>query len=187
MKKVFILSKDTTFSRGIEAVLDKAWVQVSMPGVAVNSLYAYCCSFKPDICIIHSSYIQGFYQIFDMLISAKKCYVVYFSARMEIGVLYNVASSPMFYMLPEEKIYGINEILAIMERDTLLISGLEEKVSRYKEKLEEDRIVRKAKMAIMKYKGCSEDEAYRMIQKKAMDERTSKAAAAKKLLSEVEK
>ncbi len=187
MKKIFILSKDTSFIRNIDSILNKAQYQVTAPSVSVNSIYTYCCSFKPDICIIHSSYIQGYYQIFDMLISSKKCYVVYFSSLMEIGILYNVSSSSMFYMLSEEKLYGINEILEIMEKDTLVIQKLEETVERYKDKLEEDRMVRKAKMAIMKYKNCSEDEAYRMIQKKAMDDRTSKSIAAKKLLSEVEK
>lgn len=187
MKKVFILSKDTAFAKAIERILDKQKYQVSMPSVHINSLYTYCCSFKPDICIIHSSYMQGFYQIFDMLISSKGCYCLYISSLIEIGALYNVSRSPMFYMLKEEGIFGLNEILDIMQRDTLLIQSLEEQNVRYKEKIEEDRFVRKAKLAIMKYKNCSEDDAYRLILKRSMDERISKLQAAKKLLNEVEK
>lgn len=187
MEKIFILSNDASFTRNIDRIIDKQKYQVTTPNISVNSLYTYCCSFKPNVCIIHHSYVDGFYKVFDMLISIKKCFVVYFTSLIEIGSLYNVISSPMFYMMEEEKIFGINEVIEIMKKDTSIIFSLEEQVFKYKEKIEEERIVRKAKLAIMKYRNCSEDEAYKMILKKSMDERITKALASKKIISEVEK
>lgn len=78
-------------------------------------------------------------------------------------------------------------MIEIMQKDTQTIESMEQEINKYKEKIEEERMVRKAKLAIMKYRKCSEDEAYKTILKKSMDERISKLLAAKKIYSEVEK
>lgn len=187
MQKVFILSKDSSFTRNMNLILDRQKYQVSTPEIHANTLFTYCCNFKPDICIIHNSFIQGYYQVFDLLISSRKCFVLYFSSIMELGSLYNVISSPRFFIASDEKLYGANELLEIMQKDTQTIESMEQEINRYKEKIEEERMVRKAKLAIMKYRKCSEDEAYKAILKKSMDERISKLLAAKKIYSEVEK
>lgn len=187
MKKIFLLSNDVSFIKKMETILDKNKYQTMVVNVPASGLFAYCCNYKPDICIIHHSYVNGFYNIFDMIITLKNCFILYFTPLMENGILYNVINSPMFYMLEEEKISGINEIIEVMQKETSIIHSLEEKIDKYKEKMEEMRIVRKAKLAIMKYKNCSEDEAYRYILKRSMDERISKLIAAKKIIKEVEK
>ena len=90
-------------------------------------------------------------------------------------------------MLSDDKLMGINEILTIMQKDISIISNLEDKVSMYKEKMDEERLVRRAKLALIKYKKFTEDEAYRYILKRSMDERISKSLSAKRIISEVEK
>ena len=187
MKKIFVLSNDISFTRKIDEALDKSKYNVSMPSILSNSLFTYCCNFNPDICIVHSSYLNGQYKVLEMLAMAKKCIVVYFTTIVDNSSLYNLLTSPMFYMLEDDKLMGINEILAIMQKDITIISNLEEKVSMYKEKMDEERLVRRAKLALIKYKNITEDEAYRYILKKSMDERISKALSAKRIISEVAK
>lgn len=187
MKKIFILSNDISFTRKIDEILDKSKFNVSMPSVLSNSLFTYCCNFNPDICIIHSSYLNGQYKLLEMLATSKKCIVIYFTSLVDNSSLYNLLSSPMFYLLEDDKVMGINEILVVMQKDISIISNLEEQVNMYKEKMDEERLVRKAKLALIKYKKLTEDEAYKYILKKSMDERISKAISAKRIISEVAK
>lgn len=187
MKKIFILSNDISFTRKIDELLDKSKYNVSMPSILSNSLFSYCCNFNPDICIVHSSYLNGQYKVLEMLAMSKKCIVVYFTTIVDNSSLYNLLSSPWFYMLSDDKLMGINEILTIMQKDISIISNLEDKVSMYKEKMDEERLVRRAKLALIKYKKFTEDEAYRYILKRSMDERISKSLSAKRIISEVEK
>ncbi len=187
MEKIFVLSKDASFSENIKNYINKEKYIISEPAISARDLFTYCCNFKPMAVLIHTSYLQGFYRVFDLLISSKKCLVLYFSSMMELGSVYNVITSPLFYMLEENRVQCVNEIMDLMLKDTQIISQLEDRLDKYKEKMEEEKMIRKAKLAIMNIRGCSEDEAYRTILKKSMDERISKALAAKKIISEVEK
>lgn len=187
MKKAFILSNDISFTRKLDELLDKSKYNVSFPAVSVNSLFTYCCNFNPDVCIIHSSYLNGQNKVLEMLAMSKKCIVIYYTTLIDNSLMYNLLTSPMFYMLSDDKLMGINEILTIMEKDINIITNLEDKVSMYKEKMDEERLVRKAKLALIKYKNYTEDEAYKYILKRSMDERISKALSAKRIINEVEK
>ena len=180
--KIFILSKDLTFARNVESILDKTRHQISKPIVEANSLYSYISSFKPDACIIHKSYLNGSYNLFEQIVSSNRCLVIYFTPTMESGPFYNVANNPLFFMMKDSSYYGINEVVDIMARDKTIIYNLSTDLEKMKFKAEEERFVRKAKLLIMKQNKCSEDEAYKAILKCAMDFRISKLEAAKKLL-----
>ena len=187
MNKVILLSNDQVLNRNIEYIIDKQIYQLQILNININSLYTYCCNFKVDICLVHSSVINGYYQIFDMLIASRKCYVIYFSSKMETGQLYNVIGSSRFNILTEQSYYSINDVIQLMIKDSQIIEKLEEEVSLYKEKVEEERMIRKVKLMLIKKLGLTEDEAYKYILKKSMDERISKFNAAKKIFNEVGK
>ncbi len=180
--KIFILSKDLIFARNIENVLDKARHQMVRPTVEANSLYSYVSNFKPDVCIIHKSYINGSYNLFEQIVTSNRCLVIYFTSIVESGPFYNVMNNPSFFMMKDDNFYGINEVIDIMIKDKLIIDSLQNNLELMKIKAEEERFVRKAKLKIMKSKNCSEEEAYKAILKCAMDFRISKLDAAKKLL-----
>lgn len=187
MNKVILLSNDQVLNRNIEYIIDKQKYQLQILNININSLYTYCCNFKVDICLVHSSVINGYYQVFDMLIASRKCHVIYFSSKMETGQLYNVIGSSRFNILPEQSYYSINDVIQLMIKDSQIIEKLEEEVSLYKEKVEEERMIRKVKLMLIKKLGLTEDEAYKYILKKSMDERISKFNAAKKIFNEVGK
>ncbi len=180
--KIFILSKDQIFARNIEAVLDKTRHQLVRPSVEANSLYSYISSFKPDACIIHKSYIEKSYNLFEQIVASNRCLVIYFSPTVESGPFYNVMNNPTFFMMQDDSYYGINEIIDIMARDRTIIYNLQDSLDKMKAKAEEERFVRKAKLELMKLNKYSEDDAYKAILKCAMDFRISKLEAAKKLL-----
>ena len=180
--KIFILSKDLIFARNIEVILDKARHQTIRPTIDANNLYSYISNFKPDVCIIHKSYINGSYNLFEQIVASNRCLVIYFTPMMESGPFYNVMNNPRFFMMKDDNYYGINEIIDIMARDKATIYNLQSRLDKMKEKVEEERFVRKAKLELMKLNNISEDEAYKAILKCAMDFRISKLEAAKKML-----
>ena len=180
--KIFILSKDLTFARNVEAILDKTRHQMVKPNVEANGLYSYVASFKPDVCIIHKSFIDSSYNLFEQIVTSNKSIVIYFSPTMESGPFYNVMNNPSFFMLKDDSYYGLNEIIDIMAKDKKIINSLQENLDLMKFKAEEERFIRKAKLKLMKINNCSEEEAYKAILKCAMDERISKLEACKILL-----
>ena len=97
MKKVFIMSNDKTFERGVMEALPISEYNVSTPTVEAASLYSYMLQFHPDVIIIHNSYIKGYYRLIDMLLQSKRLYVIYASALLEEGALYNALSSFSLY------------------------------------------------------------------------------------------
>ncbi len=180
--KIFILSKDLIFARNIENILDKTRHQMVKPNVEANSLYSYVSSFKPDVLIIHKSYLNGSYNLFEQIVTSNRCIVIYFTPTMESGPFYNVMNNPLFFMLKDSSYYGINEVIDIMAKDRSIIFNLLDNLDLLKSKAEEERFIKKAKLKLMKINNISEEEAYKAILKCAMDDRISKLEACKKLL-----
>lgn len=185
MKKVFILSGDKTFERGVINTLSLSEYNVSTPAVEPQSLYSYMLQFHPDVIIIHNSYIRGYYRLFDMLLQSRRCYVIYGSALLEEGALYNALSSSRFFMMDDRSYMGIPMIIKIMERDTQLIEAYASENDKLKAKVLEGGLVKKAKAYLMEHEQMSEDDAYKYILKLSMDKRTSKAEIAKNILNGV--
>ena len=74
-----------------------------------------------------------------------------------------------------------------MEQNTKILCSLETELIELKNKMEEERLVKKAKLLLMKKYLLTEDEAYKLILKRAMDDRVSKMIVAKNIIKEVEK
>ena len=89
--------------------------------------------------------------------------------------------------MDDKYLIAINELLPYMEKNIKYISSLNNELDKLKASVEEERLVKKAKICLMKAYMLSEGEAYKLILKRSMDERVSKAVIAKSILKEVEK
>lgn len=182
MKKIYVLSNDQTFIRSIDRCLDKIKYNIKVLDIKVTELYKYICSHQVDFIIVHSSYIDNYYNIFDMLLGAKRCGIIYVSRNLEYGNLFNATNNPRFYMIEPGKEEALNDIITIMYRSINAIDQVTNELNKYKEKVEENKLVNKAKVYLMNNKGLSEEEAYKLILKYAMDKRLSKLEISKSIL-----
>lgn len=187
MKKLFIFSMDSIFNRNLELTINKNEYMLVYPNINNLMLYSYAISNNTNYIIIHSSFLNKNYQYIDMLISMKKYIVIYISNNLEYGFLYNALNSSYFHMMNDKYLSSINEIIPLMEKNTKILCSLETELVELKNKMEEERLVKKAKLLLMKKYSLTEDEAYKLILKRAMDDRVSKMIVAKNIIKEVEK
>lgn len=185
MKNIMVLCSDKRFKNRISLMIDRNLYQVDFLDISAQDIYHAIFYKQIDVCIIHSSVLGGYYQLFDKLVSSKKWLVIYFSNKMEIGLLTSVIDSPRFLLLNDAKVEGINEIISISKKNIKMIEFYEKQIEGLKEKIEEEALVKKAKIRLMKKDKLSEEDAYRLILKKSMDLRISKANAARQILEEV--
>lgn len=185
MKKVFIMSNDSAFVKNIGLTLDKSKYMAFEQKCSVEQLFSFCTRTTIDILIVDSGFLNGNIQVLHQILTAKRCIIIYATKLSEVGMLYSVLDNPRFYRLPERAYHAINEILEIIQRDTQIIDLKEQEISRYREKIEEDRFVRKAKGYLIQVLGYTEEEAHKLILKKSMNLRMSKLNVAKKILEGV--
>lgn len=144
-------------------------------------IYNDILQYRPDFCIIHYNSLNGYYPLFRMILDRPNTKIIYVTPIMELGMLESFIDSPYFFVLDEKHIFAIEEIIYSMEKYIAKIELLANKLSEANYKLNEEKMVKKAKIILMKHK-LSEDEAYKTILKIAMDLRISKLEAAKKIL-----
>lgn len=178
---------DSIFNRNLELAINKNEYTLVYPNITNQMLYSFVIGNNANYIIIHSSFLNKNYQYIDMLISLKRFIVIYISNNLEYGFLYNANASSYFHMMNDKYLIAINELIPVMEKNTKNICSLELELTELKNKVEEDRLVKKAKLLLMKKYSLSEDEAYKLILKRAMDERVSKMIVAKNIIKEVEK
>ncbi len=182
MKKVLLLAKDISFTKKISSVIDRNHYVFMEDNGSSQNVFSFCINSGPDIILIHSSFLSN-YIIFDQLLFTKRFLIIYLSSKNETGFLYSIMNNPRFCLLNDLKYNCINEIIELMIRNTDHISSLEAERDRYKEIVEEEKWIKKAKVLLLK-NGYTEAEAYKFILKKSMDERITKKIAAKKIIEE---
>ncbi len=182
MIKIYILSNDIKFIRTSEALLGKVNFKTEALGIKPEEVFNYICKHPTDFILIQNTYLNGYYQLIDMLLNANKCSIIYVTPNLEEGIVYNAMSSPRFYMINFDRMSSIPDLIPLMERDRKIIENINNSLETYKEKINEERLVRKAKLYLMNEHNIDEEEAYKRILKKSMDERISKLQAAKIIL-----
>lgn len=182
MIKIYILSNDIGFIRSFDALFDKVDFKVESLSIRPEEVFNYICKHPTDFILIHNVYLKGNYQIIDMLLNANKCSIIYVTPSLEDGAVYNAMLSPRFYMITNQRISSIPDLILLMERDRKLFDNVNNSLEVYKEKINEERFVKKAKLYLMNELGIDEEEAYKKILRKSMDERISKLQAAKNIL-----
>lgn len=181
MVRVLVLSKDNTIKRNVINILDKTKYNILNADIDSKEAFSYSRKINAEVVIVHSSFINNNYVLFDQLINNKRNLVIYLSSKFELGYLYSVIESPRFYLLNDLKYQGLNEILEIMEKNNAIIDKLEKKIDNLKDKVQEDKLVKQAKLLLIN-KGMTEEEAYKYILKKSMNERITKKQAAQKIM-----
>ena len=182
MKKILLLAKEIGFAKKISSIIDRNRYILMEDSDSSQNIFSFCLNSGADVILIHSSFL-GNYTIFDQLLFTKRFQIIFLSCKNETGFLYSIMNNPRFYLLNDLKYYCINEIIELMLRDIDLISSLEAERDRYKDAVEEEKWIKKAKVMLLK-KGYTEAEAYKFILKKSMDERITKKIAAKKIIEE---
>ena len=150
MIKIYILSNDIGFVRSFDALFDKGNFKVESLSIKPEEVFNYICKHETDFLLIHSIYLKNNYQIIDMLLNANKCSIIYVTQNLEDGVLYNAMSSPRFYMINNDRISAIPDLIRLMERDRKIFDNINNNLETYKEIINEERFVKKAKLFLMK-------------------------------------
>jgi len=184
MKRILLLSNDINFNLKLNTIYDRSKYSMMLANVEYEDAYKYIINNQCDIVIIHSSYINHSYLIFERLISLKKYIVLYASNSMEVGLVANVYNDPRFYMFKDINCSGLNEILDLMFKNLNIFEKQEKIINEMKEKADDDSLVKRCKLMLMETQGLSESDAYKMIQKRAMVKRISKGQSAKEIISE---
>lgn len=182
MIKINILSNDIGFIRSFDSLFDKVDYKIEKLSIKPEEVFNYICKNPTDFILIQSTFLKGYYQLIDMLLNANKCSVIYITPNLEDGALFNAMSSPRFYMISSNRISSIPDLIPLMERDRKLFENVNNSLDAYKDKINEERLVRKAKLYLMNEYNIDEEEAYKKILRKSMDERISKLQAAKNIL-----
>ena len=133
---------------------------------------------KPD-CIIVSSSDVSFITL-SRLVSLDKLVILILDSNFNISGLNELDN---FAYLDKNKMEYISDFVRLLIKDFKTIKRLKEKIEVLKEKEEEERLVKKAKLFLMK-KGMSENEAYKYIIDQSMKKRMTKKSISLSILNE---
>jgi len=131
---------------------------------------------KPDIIICASE--NDDYLLLSKLVSIGKLIIHIKSSNIDLSGLTNLNN---FYSFDNTQLNNILEYIKIINKDYKIIKSLENRIEKYKEKEEEARLVKKAKLKLIE-NGMTEDEAYSFIIKYSMEKRITKKETSLKIL-----
>ena len=161
MIKINILSNDIGFIRSFDSLFDRVDYKIEKLSIKPEEVFNYICKNPTDFILIQSTFLKGYYQLIDMLLNANKCSVIYITPNLEDGALFNAMSSPRFYMISSNRISSIPDLIPLMERDRKIFENINNSLDAYKDKINEERLVKKAKLYLMNEYNIDEEEADR--------------------------
>lgn len=181
--KIMLFSNDLRYESFVRSILPKSeYVVEKCSKITQLEILQEVKLFQADLCIFHSSYtIPDISRVVEKLIYLYMMNIIYVSSLGDIGRFYNVMDNPYFLFLDEDKIVALEDIMVMMKKFNQKIELLEKRLNESEEKLNDGILINKAKAYLYK-KGFSEEEAYKYIQKRAMDKRIPKAAVAKEII-----
>lgn len=181
--RIVLFSKDIYFESYLNSILPKSEYQV-VKGTKTTQIEIEreVKSLLPDICIFDSSLgIPEIAKIIEKLIFVDMLNVMYVSKTFDISMFYNVINDEHFTIIQYDKINAIEDFIKMVVKYNRRINLLEKKLDETTNQLNDTVLVNKAKAFLMK-KGYTEEEAFKYIQRQAMDKRQSKAQVAKEIL-----
>ena len=120
------------------------------------------------------------YLLLSKLASTEILIIYIKDKEVDLAGLRNIDN---LYIISKNSLDNIRDYINIIFKDYLIIKNLKDKIASYKEKEEENRFVKKAKLHLME-KGMSEDDAYRYIIESSMKKRITKKEMSIKILNE---
>lgn len=133
---------------------------------------------KPD-CIIVSSSDLSFVTL-SRLVSLNKLIILILDNDFNMS---GFSELDNFFFVEKNKLDSILDYVRLLIKNFKIILSLKEKIEALKEKEEEERLVKKAKLYLMK-KGMSENEAYKYILDQSMKKRMTKKTISLYILNE---
>ncbi len=133
---------------------------------------------NPSLIVLSST--DTSFLLLSKLLSSKKAILLIKDSDFNMSGLENLFN---FNYVEKNKLDNINDLIRIIIKDYKAIESLIIKVEKYKEASEEERLVKRAKLYLMK-KGLTEDEAYKYILHKSMEKRVSKKVISLEVLNE---
>ncbi|MGL4949863.1 MAG: ANTAR domain-containing protein [Anaeroplasmataceae bacterium] len=179
--KISILINDTNLKYKYNSIINKAVYKISF--TELNDIDSNLLKIDADIIIAHHSYIKSNYKILDKLVMLNKFQIIYVSNGHDDGLLYNLIFNKNFLLLYDHNIESINQFISLQLKYFKQTDLLENKIYTLEDKLKEESIIKKAKLHLMNIKKITEEEAYKLIQKSAMQNNTTKLNISKKILN----
>jgi len=177
MEKILLSISDKEIERKLNHNLSNNYYLINSYIDSYNYL-SLINQHKANIIIISSDYND--YILLSKLASTNKLIIYIKNKEIDLNGLKDLDN---FYIFNKLDLDNLLTYLNIIYKDFEIINSLKLKIENYKEREEENRLVKKAKLYLMD-RGMSEDDAYKYIIDYSMKKRITKKETSLKILNE---
>jgi len=177
MEKILLSISDKEIERKLNHNLSNNYYLINSYIDSYNYL-SLINQHKANIIIISNDYND--YILLSKLASTNKLIIYIKNKEIDLNGLKDLDN---FYIFNKLDLDNLLTYLNIIYKDFEIINSLKLKIENYKEREEENRLVKKAKLYLMD-KGMSEDDAYKYIIDYSMKKRITKKETSLKILNE---
>lgn len=177
MDKILVFSRNEEINRRIKVVLKNDF-NLCFTYFDIYNYVSQINRHKPNLILLLSSDVD--FNLVQKLISSNLPILLIRDTEFNISGFENLEN---FYDVDKNKIDALYELAKIIIKDYKNILDLKKKNEELKEKAEEDRLMKRAKLQLMK-QGISEDDAYKYILQNSMKKRMTKKDICMQILNE---
>lgn len=184
MDKILFMCRDTIFQNKVKRTIKSYELKFCSQDINNNTVRKYLNQYNPIVLVIHHSVeCNNLSILLDYLITNKVIPIIYINNTSNYGQFYNVINDVYFTSIEENKLEQLLEIvLNIFIKLRIEFTLMNKKIIKLENKIKDDNLIVKAKLKLMKDLNLSEEESYKYILKKSMNQRKSKGQIAKKIL-----
>lgn len=181
--KIVLFSNDIYIESYLNSILPKSEYQI-VKGT-ISTKYEMERDIKmhmPDVCIFDSNVADPeISKLIEKLVTIDLVNVIYVSKTYDFSLVYSLMDNTRFIIVQIDKINAIEDFIKIITKYNKKINTLEKQLEDANNQINDSILVNKAKNHLMKL-GYTENDAFKYIQRLAMDKRVSKAQIAKEIL-----
>ncbi len=177
MDKILVFGSNEEIDRKIKMVLSSNY-EVFFTYVDIYNYTSQINRYKPNLILVLSSTTS--FNLLSKLISTNIAILLIRDSQFIIDECLNLEN---FYYLDKNRMDFLYEIVKIIIKDNKNILSLKKKNEELKNKIEEDRLIKRAKLFLIE-KGMSEEEAYKYIIQSSMQKRMPKKDICMRILNE---
>lgn len=177
MDKILVFSRNEEMNRRIKIILNDNF-DVLFTYFDIYNYVSQINRHKPNLIILLSSSLD--FNLLSKMISSNLAILLIRDSEFNISGFENLEN---FYKIDKNKIDSLLDISKIIIKDYKNIIDLKKKNEEFKARAEEERLMKHAKLELMK-QGISEEEAYKFILQSSMKKRMSKKDICMQILNE---
>ncbi len=177
MDKILVFSRNEEINRRIKVAFKNDF-NLCFTYFDIYNYVSQISRHKPNLILLLSSDVD--FNLVQKLISSNLPILLIRDTEFNISGFENLEN---FYETDKNKIDALYELAKIIIKDYKNILDLKKKNEELKEKAEEERLMKRAKLQLMK-QGISEEEAYKYILQNSMKKRMSKKDICMQILNE---